>query len=112
MDVEPDSAILIPKFTLADQLTVDPSPLPRADDETRARKIEMTRQEVAVALSRVEVWKLISDGDVPSAPVALPHTRTAAGSPDHERAAPSPRSSPTPTWTQCPCRRSAPVSPA
>lgn len=63
----PESAMLIPKFTLADQLTIDPSPLLRADDETRAREIEMTRQEVAVALSHIEVWKLISDGDVPSA---------------------------------------------
>lgn len=36
-------------------------------DELRAREIKMTRQEVAVALSHIEVWKLISDGDVPSA---------------------------------------------
>lgn len=66
MEAAPNSATLIPKFTLADQLTVDPSPLLCANDEMRARKIEMTRQEVAVALSHIEVWKLISDGDVPS----------------------------------------------
>jgi hypothetical protein len=34
MEAAPDSAMLIPKFTLAGQLTVDPSPLLRADDET------------------------------------------------------------------------------
>jgi GR25 family glycosyltransferase involved in LPS biosynthesis len=67
MEAPPDSAMLIPKFTLADQLTVDPNPLLSSDDESRAREIEMTRQEVAVALSHIEVWKLISDGDVPSA---------------------------------------------
>ena len=63
----PDPAVLIPRFTLADQLTVDPNPLLRIDDEARAREIKMTKQEVAVALSHIEVWKLIADGDVPRA---------------------------------------------
>jgi len=67
MEATPDPAVLIPRFTLADQLTVDPNPLLRIDDETRARTIEMTKQEVAVALSHTEVWKLIANGDVPSA---------------------------------------------
>jgi GR25 family glycosyltransferase involved in LPS biosynthesis len=62
-----DPATLIPTFTLADQLTVDPNPLLRVDDETRAREIKMTEQEVAVALSHIGVWKLIADGDVPNA---------------------------------------------
>lgn len=64
---EPDKETLIPTFTLADQLTVDPNPLLVVDDQTHARKIKMTRQEIAVALSHIEVWKLIADGDVPSA---------------------------------------------
>lgn len=67
MEATHDPATLIPKFTLADQLTIDPNPLLRVDDETRAREIEMTRQEVAIALSHIEVWKLIANGDVPNA---------------------------------------------
>jgi GR25 family glycosyltransferase involved in LPS biosynthesis len=67
MEAIPDPAVLIPRFTLADQLTVDPNPLLQIDDETRAREIKMSKQEVAVALSHIEVWKLIADGDVPSA---------------------------------------------
>jgi beta-glucanase (GH16 family)/GR25 family glycosyltransferase involved in LPS biosynthesis len=64
---EPDHSTLIPTFTLADQLTIDPNPLLLVDDDTRARKITMTRQEIAVALSHIEVWKLIAEGEVPSA---------------------------------------------
>jgi len=67
METTPDPALLIPKFTLADQLTVEPNPLMRIDDDTRAREIQMTKQEVAVALSHIEVWKLIVNADVPSA---------------------------------------------
>jgi GR25 family glycosyltransferase involved in LPS biosynthesis len=63
----PDPAMLNTTFTLADQLTVDPNPLLQADDAARARQISMTRQEVAVALSHIEVWKLIANGDVPCA---------------------------------------------
>lgn len=66
MEAAPDPAILIPNFTLADQLTVDPSPMLRVDEETRALEIKMTRQEIAVAMSHIEVWKLIAHGDVPS----------------------------------------------
>nr|WP_232842074.1 family 16 glycosylhydrolase [Terrimesophilobacter mesophilus] len=62
-----DLSILIPTFTLADQLTVNPNPLLKIDSETRAHKITMTRQEIAIALSHIEVWRLIADGDVPSA---------------------------------------------
>ena len=58
---------MIPRYTLADQLTVDPNPLLQIDDESRAREITMTRQEVAVARSHIEVWKLVAEGDVPSA---------------------------------------------
>ena len=67
LEATPDLAVLVPRFTLADQLTVDPSPLLRIDDEARAREIKMTKQEVAVALSHIEVWKLIAHGDVPCA---------------------------------------------
>ncbi|WP_079631561.1 family 16 glycosylhydrolase [Mycobacteroides abscessus] len=67
MDPSPDSSVLRPKFTLADQLTVHPSPLLEIDDEARAREVNMTRQEIAVALSHIEVWKLIANSDVPAA---------------------------------------------
>lgn len=63
MEAPPDPGVLIPQFTLADQLAVDPDPLLRIDDETRARVIRMTKQEVAVALSHIEVWKRIANGD-------------------------------------------------
>lgn len=67
LDSDPDQSALIPSFTLADQLTVDPNPLLVIDEQTRARTIRMTRQEIAVTLSHIEVWKLIADGDTPSA---------------------------------------------
>jgi GR25 family glycosyltransferase involved in LPS biosynthesis len=54
-------------FTLAEQLAVHPNPLLEIDDTTRNITITMTRQEQAVALSHIEVWKLIANGDVPSA---------------------------------------------
>ena len=63
----PDPAVLVPRFTLADQLTVDPNPRLRIDDQARAREIQMSKQEVAVALSHIEVWNLIANGDVPRA---------------------------------------------
>lgn len=67
VDPTPDPTELIPRYTLADQLTVEPNPLLQITDETRAREITMTKQEVAVACSHIEVWKLIAHGDVPSA---------------------------------------------
>ena len=66
LDSDPDLASLTPTYTLADQLTVDPNPLLQINDETCAREIMMTKQEIAIALSHVEVWKLIAGGDVPA----------------------------------------------
>ena len=66
MNPSPDRSVLIPEYSLADQLTVDPNPFLHIDSSTRSRVIEMTRQEIAVALSHIEVWKLIAQGDVPS----------------------------------------------
>lgn len=67
LPVAPDPQMINRSFTLAEQLTVDPNPLLPIDDRARAHEIFMTRQEVAVALSHIEVWKLIADGDVSSA---------------------------------------------
>jgi GR25 family glycosyltransferase involved in LPS biosynthesis len=67
MEAEPDPSILKPSFTLADQLTVDPNPKLEIDRTAHNREIRMSRPEIAIALSHIEVWKLIADGDVPSA---------------------------------------------
>jgi GR25 family glycosyltransferase involved in LPS biosynthesis len=50
------------EYSLADQLFVDPHPLPDGGRDTRSLRIEMSRQEAAVARSHVAVWKLIAGG--------------------------------------------------
>ena len=67
LDGDIDVSTLLPSFSLAEQLTVDPDPRLTVDDATHAYTIAMTPQEVAVALSHIEVWKQIANGDVPSA---------------------------------------------
>ena len=63
MTTAPDPDVLRPSYTLADQLTVDPNPLLEICDQTRAHEISMTRQETAVALSHIEAWRRIANGD-------------------------------------------------
>ena len=65
MEGDPDDKILQPCYSLGDQLLVDPDPRLPLDAKARAQRIEMTTQEVAVALSHIQVWKLIAAGDVP-----------------------------------------------
>lgn len=60
-----DSTELRTNYSLADQLFVDPTPLPRPENELRKQRVEMTRQEVAVALSHIGVWRLIAEGEHP-----------------------------------------------
>ncbi len=60
-----DDKTLRPCYSLADQLLVDPNPRLRIDARSRSQHIEMTPQEIAVALSHIEVWKLIAASDVP-----------------------------------------------
>jgi GR25 family glycosyltransferase involved in LPS biosynthesis len=50
-------------YTLADQLYVDPHPLPAGVGSSAEIPIEMSREEVAVALSHVKAWELIAAGD-------------------------------------------------
>lgn len=57
--------LLLPSYTLADQLTIEPNPLINIDDEARLRRIDMTPQEVAVALSHISVWRLIASSNNP-----------------------------------------------
>ncbi|MFJ3540202.1 family 16 glycosylhydrolase [Streptomyces sp. NPDC090109] len=61
----PPPALLEPTYTLAEQLLVDPHPHLDIDAAAHATRIAMTAQEVAIALSHIEVWKLIAEGDEP-----------------------------------------------
>jgi GR25 family glycosyltransferase involved in LPS biosynthesis len=60
-----DNDTLRPYFSLADQLQVEPNQLVRVDEYSKARRVEMTPQEIAVALSHIEVWKLVVASNVP-----------------------------------------------
>jgi GR25 family glycosyltransferase involved in LPS biosynthesis len=51
-------------YTLADQLFVHPDPLLTGREDLAERRIQMTRQEVAVALSHVAVWRRVAEQDV------------------------------------------------
>lgn len=63
LECSPDERIVLPYYSLADQLLVEPNPLLSIDAGSRARRIEMTRPEIAVALSHIDVWRLIAAGD-------------------------------------------------
>jgi GR25 family glycosyltransferase involved in LPS biosynthesis len=65
LEGETNDKVLLPYYSLADHLLVEPSPRVRVDAKSRARRINMTRQEIAVALSHIEAWKLIAASDVP-----------------------------------------------
>lgn|GEM_PF-302813 len=58
---EPDGEIQH-EYSLADQLFVDPHPLLGGGRDANSLRIEMSRQEVAVARSHIAVWKLIAGG--------------------------------------------------
>ena len=61
----PDSNLIDPRYSLADQLFVQPEPRLVESIDAQTRVIEMTPQEVAVALSHIHVWKLIAESDNP-----------------------------------------------
>ena len=61
----PNREELQPYYSLADQLFVEPHPLLEKDEDYRAQCVEMTRQEVAVALSHVAVWKAVAESGLP-----------------------------------------------
>lgn len=60
----PSSRELQPYYSLADQLFVDPHPQLAADGDNKHQCVKMTRQEVAVALSHVAVWKTVAASDL------------------------------------------------
>lgn len=59
----PDNAELKTNYSLADQLHVDPILLSSLENEIRNQYVEMTPQEVAIALSHIDIWKLIACGE-------------------------------------------------
>jgi GR25 family glycosyltransferase involved in LPS biosynthesis len=63
LSAQPNKNELIPAFSLAEQLAVHPDPLLKIDDASRALVISMTKPEIAIAMSHIEVWKLIAAGD-------------------------------------------------
>lgn len=61
----PNNLDIQTSYSLADQLFVEPEPLLGTDDKFSNQRIKMTRQEIAVALSHIAVWKLIASNDYP-----------------------------------------------
>lgn len=55
--------ILIPKYTLKNQLTVEPNEKIPSHLDTDSLLIDMSPQEIAVALSHIEIWKLIVESN-------------------------------------------------
>lgn len=62
-EIAPIPGSVDPVYTLADQLYVDPYPLPISLQSRGDRSIEMSAEEVAIALSHVKVWELIAAGE-------------------------------------------------
>lgn len=58
-----DHAEVQHSYSLGDQLFVEPNPLLSIQYANDDQPVEMTRQEVAVALSHISVWKLIASSD-------------------------------------------------
>ena len=58
----PDPSVLQTTYILADQLFVDPEPALDTERFNRGQGIEMSRQEIAIAMSHIAVWKLIASG--------------------------------------------------
>lgn len=61
----PNPKELNPYYSLADQLFVEPHPLLAGDGDNKDQRVEMTRQEVAVALSHIAVWRTVAASDLP-----------------------------------------------
>jgi GR25 family glycosyltransferase involved in LPS biosynthesis len=58
----PNKSEIETHYTLADQLFVEPQPTLSLSRVNIDERIDMTRQEVAVALSHIEIWKQIAAG--------------------------------------------------
>lgn len=58
-----NESVIDPQYSLSDQLFVEPQPLVSIGQINIDQRIKMTRQEVAVALSHIEVWKRVVSGE-------------------------------------------------
>lgn len=58
-----DSNLLKPRYSLGDQLRVEPNDKIKNDSENNSIMIDMTSQEIAVTLSHIEIWKLITKSE-------------------------------------------------
>ena len=65
LDSEINNNLLCPYFSLDDQLQVEPNPLVKRDAYSKAYRIDMSPQEIAIALSHIEVWKLVASNNIP-----------------------------------------------
>ncbi len=59
----PNPSELLPNYTLADQLFVEPNPLLTDDTNLKNQNVDMTPQEVAIALSHIGVWKTVAESN-------------------------------------------------
>ena len=57
--------VLKPEYSLADQLQVEPNPRVDIDAKSQVHRISMSPQEIAIALSHIQIWKLIASSKVP-----------------------------------------------
>jgi len=53
---------IVTRYSLAEQLFVDPRELPEGRVDPERQSVEMTQQEVAVGLSHIGVWELVAAG--------------------------------------------------
>ena len=66
-DLETDSATgedLLPEYTLAQQFAIDPQYSDGVDEDALGTVIRMTKQEIAIALSHIAVWRSIATSGV------------------------------------------------
>lgn len=57
--------ILTREYTLAQQFSIDPQYANLVDEEAYETLVEMTKQEIAIALSHIAVWKMIAASQMP-----------------------------------------------
>lgn len=64
LNKESVNKVLRADYSLADQLLVEPDAKVCIDVKSRSHRIDMTPQEIAIALSHIEVWKLVASSDI------------------------------------------------
>ena len=57
--------VLTPEYTLAQQFSIDPQYANLVDEDAFETLVAMTRQEIAIALSHIAVWKMIAASQTP-----------------------------------------------